>query len=224
VLNSVKHNVDDLYNLPNSKADPRLTELLALTLGFKVKRNYDKAQLTALVSILPIILKNKGTKKAVVMAGEALITASGATGTFSCEIENNSLIVTLPKDLVDTTLFIDLLPYILPAGMTCRILRKNITEKTIKTVVTYKDTNKLEVVKDINWDSDDKAFTGLSLLFANAAEARAHNRDVVAPEFSNFAYKADGVLNTGLLNNTLITSLEPDTLNINDSREEEPKV
>ena len=48
VLNSVKHNVDDLYDLPNNQADIKLTELLALTLGFKVKRNYDQKQLSAL--------------------------------------------------------------------------------------------------------------------------------------------------------------------------------
>ena len=62
VLNSVKHTVDDLYDLPNSKADPKLTELLAMTLGFKVKRNYDQDQLRALVAALPRILKYKGLR------------------------------------------------------------------------------------------------------------------------------------------------------------------
>jgi hypothetical protein len=36
--------------------------------------------------------------------------------------------VTLPKDLVDTTLFVDLLDYILPAGVTYRIIRKDAKE------------------------------------------------------------------------------------------------
>ena len=42
VLNSVKHNVDTIYDLPNVKHDAKLSELLAMTLGFKVKRNYDQ--------------------------------------------------------------------------------------------------------------------------------------------------------------------------------------
>ena len=52
LLNYAKTNVDMLYLLPNGiEADTRATELLATTLGFKLRRNYDKEQLAALVSI-----------------------------------------------------------------------------------------------------------------------------------------------------------------------------
>ena len=80
VLNSVKHNVDSLYSLPLTAGNTRLTELLAMTLGFTIKRNYDKKQLSALVSVLPSILKYKGTEKAIVIAAEAIIKASGTGG------------------------------------------------------------------------------------------------------------------------------------------------
>ena len=210
VLNSVKHNVDDIYALPNTKADPRLTELLALTLGFKVKRNYDKKQLAALVSSLPSILKFKGTKTAVILAGKALLKASGAYGMFDCEVKDNCLEVLLPEELVDTTLFMDLLPYILPAGITCRIVRKTQNQDIRYTEVDYNDTLWAQWYADLDWDSYNNTTTGLTSLFTSGK-----------PEFTN--YKQDyeyeynehrqpilniDAVNTGLLDNTIIPVLE----------------
>lgn len=191
VLNSVKHNVDGMYDLPNTQADPRLTELLALTLGFKVKRHYDQRQLAALVSIFPSLMRYKGTKTAITMAGEALITASGAAGDFSYTIKDNLLEVILPKELVDITLFIDLLPYILPAGMTCRIIRKTQTEKVIETTVKYSDD------LEANWYAD----TDLAGLYTSNSSQ---------PEFTNYndPTSNDPTLNAGLLDNTIIPMLE----------------
>lgn len=124
VLNYVKTNADMLYLLPNDiEADTRTTELLATTLGFKLRRNYDKAQLAALVSIFPQLLKIKGTKKAIDIAGNALVKASGVPGVFTSEIENHVLTIKIPIELSDITLFIDLLPYILPFGMQVSIVR-----------------------------------------------------------------------------------------------------
>lgn len=197
VLNSVKHNVDDLYDLPNNKTDPKLTELLALTLGFKVKRNYDQKQLLALISIFPSILKYKGTYKAIKMAGEALIAASGSSGSFEYRKQDNTLIVLLPKELVDTTLFIDLLPYILPAGMSCHIVRKTQTKVNITTEVKHKDEIIYESIKDLGWGES------LSGLYASGENN--------SPEFSNFKKVSeagnDPTLNAGLMDNTLIPDL-----------------
>lgn len=139
MLNYVKHNVDDMRNLPLDTQNTKLTELLALTLGFKVKRKYDQKQLAALVSILPRLLKCKGTKKAIDMAGEALLTASGKTGTFRSSINKGVLEAVMPKGSVDTTLFMDLLPYILPAGITCRIVNKTEIVEGLVTDFTFAD-------------------------------------------------------------------------------------
>lgn len=127
VLNYVKTNADMLYRLPNElEADTRSTELLATTLGFKLRRNYDKEQLAALVSIFPQLLKIKGTQQAIDLAGNALVKASGVPGTFSSEIVNNVLIIQIPIELSDITLFIDLLPYILPFGLRVAIVRTSV--------------------------------------------------------------------------------------------------
>lgn len=197
VLNSIKHNVDDLYDLPNLNADPKVSELLALTLGFKIKRNYDQKQLAALVAILPSILKYKGTLKAVKMAAEALITASGSMGDTDCEAHGAQLSVILPKTLVDITLFLDLLDYILPAGMTCRIIRKNQTKRVVDNIVVKNsDTVHYEIHEDLDLENLN---TGLSGLF---------DLNQSTPEFTSNFKKSDGTLNAGLLDNTVIPALQ----------------
>jgi hypothetical protein len=207
VLNSVKHNVDDLYDLPNNKSDPRLAELLATTLGFKIKRSYDQRQLIALVSIIPSILKCKGTISAINMAGRALVKASGAIGVFSCSVdtENSCIEVVFPEGLVDTTLFMDLLPYILPAGMTCRI-----TEET-REVLTLDEDKKIDVrfsdTLYADWEPSlaeiDGVSSGLSTLFEVGKE----------PIFTNYSYEnsdaaGNPILNTGLSSNTVIPGID----------------
>ena len=211
VLNSVKHNVDDLYDLPNTKMDPRLTELLAMTLGFKVKRNYDKKQLAALVSIIPSILKCKGTIKAIDMACNALLIASGVTGIARINIQegSNCLEVMLPEDLVDITLFMDLLPYILPAGMACKIVRKTQVQLGLNTEVAYEDILRADWYYDLDLSSkvDEKELskhyaTGLATLF----DVDANN----SPTFAGIL--ADNTLNEGLLSNSVIPLLTNNTI------------
>lgn len=202
VLNSVKHNVDDLYDLPNTKADPRLTELLAMTLGFKVKRNYDQKQLATLVSILPTILKYKGTIEAITLAGNALIRTAGSEGSFHCELEDNCLIVRLPRELVDTTLFMDLLPYILPAGLTCRIVRRTDVKSGISPInVAYQDALSASWHVDLGYtDSKNRQITtGL----ANLYEAGLQD-----PNFAFFENFDANKPTAGLLDNSLIPVLD----------------
>lgn len=213
VLNSVKHNVDDLYDLPNIKSDPRLTEILAMTLGFKVKRNYDQKQLAALVSIIPSVLKYKGTAKAVTIVGEVLLRATGSSGMFECEVKDNCLEVLLPKDLVDITLFLDLLPYILPAGLTCRIVRKTQIQKSVDAIkLGYEDVLRASWHRDVDWDNDAQTSTGLTNLFDVDA-----NNDV---SFAGHKKLSDN-LNTGLLDNSVVplldrTLIDPKSNNLGD--------
>jgi hypothetical protein len=205
VLNSVKHNVDDLYDLPNSKTDPRLTELLALTLGFKVRRSYDQSQLRALVAALPGILRYKGTKIAVDMAGNALIATSGATGHFQSEVKDGELEVIFPENLVDISLFTDLLPYVLPAGMTCHIIRTNRVVSKLTTELGYQDTVLAEWLPDLDWNGDNQTSSGLANLFE------------VGRDISDFANYLSGdnteakalteCFTGGLLDNTIIPTV-----------------
>ena len=200
VLNSVKHNVDSMYNLPNIKTDTELAELLAMTLGFKVKRNYDKAQLSAIVSVIPLILKYKGSLEAVDLAGKALLLATGSSGLFKCAVVNNCLEITLPKAMVDTTLFTDLLPYILPAGLTYRIARQPYAEDTLQpTEVSYGDMLQVDTMPVLTWDNSKQTSTGLATMFDVGGDANSTT--------ANFIYDAEGTptaVNVGLLSNSII--------------------
>ncbi len=201
VLNSVKHNVDDIYNLPDTKADPKLTELLAMTLGFKVKRNYDQKQLAALVAVLPRILKYKGTKLAIDTAGKALLAAAGVTGNFSSvAVSGNKLEVTLPKDIVDASLFTDLLPYILPAGMTYRIINDNNLSVARKTELGYQEYMLANWVPDLDFDQETQSYVGLSNMFNVPADNVT---------FANFKSNNTDLVNIGLLDNSIIPAIDP---------------
>ena len=199
MLNAVKHNVDGIYSLPNIDTDVRLTELLAMTLGFKVKRNYDQKQLAALVAALPRILKYKGTKEAIEMAGTALIATSGVIRNIVVQVQDGELKVTLPKNLVDISLFTDLLPYILPAGMTCRIIRADVIQKTYTTKFNYQDDMLAELVTDFDWDGNTQAFIGLANMFDTSADITS---------FANFKDNNKNKPNLGLLDNNIIPSLD----------------
>ena len=200
VLNSVKHNIDDIYGLPNTSGDTKLAELLAATLGFKIKRNYDKKQLVALSAVLPIVLRYKGTLKAIRIAAEALVMAAGSLGDISVSAEGAEVTVVLPKDLVDTALFLDLLDYILPAGMTCHVVRKMQSDPDIDPIyVHFADKVHYEVYDDLAWTADGMS-TGLSGLFDVAQNTS---------EFTaNFINDTDSYeLNAGLLDNTVVPIL-----------------
>ena len=76
VLNAVKTDADLLYNLPlSTNSDEKLLELLAFTLGFKPKHQYNARNLKAVCSVFSEILKHKGSIKAVKIACEALFNS-----------------------------------------------------------------------------------------------------------------------------------------------------
>lgn len=221
VLNSVKHNVDDLYSLPNVQSDSRLTELLAMTLGFKIKRNYDQRQLKALISIIPYILKYKGTIKAVTLARIALIKASGISGAATTDdmikVENNCLVVQLPENLIDTVLFMDLLPYILPAGLTTKVVSKTVHDSDVDSVdLDYEDAITAEWVPDIAWERDKATVIGLATMFADSISDNENT-----PEFTNFKATGGKVFNAGLLDNSIIPAITTELRDDNSQKNED---
>ncbi len=142
VLNHIKTNADLLYDLPNGKnKDKRLLNLLALTLGFQTKHNYNSKQLEAICSVLPLIMKNKGSLAAIVIATNALLHAEGLTQALDYKvIPNRSITLYLPAELSDLTLLTDLMDYILPAGIYCKFVKELKSTHTIETTITTKDT------------------------------------------------------------------------------------
>lgn len=127
VLNSVKTNADLIYNYPISEnSDQKLIDLMALTLGFKSKHNYNLIQLTALCSAFSYIIKHKGSIESIISACNTLISAEGISNTVEYELTNNNTDLTLyiPQEVSDINLLKDLLVYILPAGMSCNFVKE----------------------------------------------------------------------------------------------------
>lgn len=196
VLNSVKHNVDDLYQLPLNTSQDQLIELLALTLGFKVKRKYDTKQLSAIVTILPSLMKNKGTQHAIQLAGQAIMRASGVEGLFEIKSEGAHLKILLPRTLTDLNLFNDLLPYILPAGCTFRVTQETTTASDIQTKLSLSSTIKTRIAQDITLKQIDGSI--------NDQESLSRLFSPTGTSYDVTYITEDSKPNTGLLGTTVI--------------------
>lgn len=191
VLNNAKMNTDIISSLPlNPDMDPRLLDLLALTLGFKSKHEYNTKQLAALCSIFPFVLRNKGSKLAIETACNALLNAEGITKEASIEVSNQTVSIFLPSELSDLNLLKDLLNYILPAGMSCSLVQEaTLVPPSSTTLVNYQDyvvnyTNTSKKSKDL-WDEVTSKSIILKQTGTNATSAKEQRAKDHAGVFVN---------------------------------------
>lgn len=141
IFNYVKTNSANLYTLPIGKnMNEQLLNLLALTLGFKARKNYNSKQLLAICSVLPQILKHKGSLNSVLIATNALLTSNQIAQALDYTIiPKKGIILYVSQELSDLTLLTDLLDYILPAGMSCSLVKENQEVIKIKTTIGISD-------------------------------------------------------------------------------------
>ena len=191
VLNNAKMNTDIISSLPlNPDMDPRLLDLLAFTLGFKSKHEYNTKQLAALCSIFPFVLRNKGSKLAIETACNALLNAEGITKGASIEVSNQTVSIFLPSELSDLNLLKDLLNYILPAGMSCSLIQEaTLVPPKSTTLVNYQDyvvnyTNTSKESKDL-WDEITSKSIILKQTGTNATSAKEQRAKDHAGVFVN---------------------------------------
>lgn len=142
VLNYIKTNAANLYNLPVGKnMDEQLLNLLALTLGFKPTKKYNSKQLQAICSVLPTILRHKGSIQAMVLATNALLAAEGVRQPLDYTMHpKKGITLYVAQELADLNLFTDLLDYLLPAGLSCNIVKESQLVQTASTIITLTDT------------------------------------------------------------------------------------
>lgn len=142
VLNYSKTNAANLYNLPVGKnMDEQLLNLLALTLGFKPTKNYNSKQLRAICSVLPTILRHKGSIQALVFATNALLAAEGVRQPLDYTMHpKQGITLYVAQELDDLSLFTDLLDYLLPAGLSCTVVKESQSVHDIKTTLSVTDT------------------------------------------------------------------------------------
>ena len=148
VLNYVKTNADNLYTLPIGKnMDEKLLNLLAFTLGFQSKHHYNSKQLLAICSVLPLILKHKGSLNAILIAVNSILYAEGINQALDYEFKDNNLVLYLSPELSDLTLLKDIMVYILPAGIGCDMIKEIQSVNKIETILTTKD--EVTVYRDV---------------------------------------------------------------------------
>ena len=148
VLNYIKTHADNLYTLPIGKnMDEKLLNLLAFTLGFQSKHHYNSKQLLAICSVLPLILKHKGSLNAMLIAVNSILYAEGINQALDYEFKDNNLVLYLSPELSDLTLLKDIMIYILPAGIGCDMIKEIQSINKIETVLTTKD--EVTVYKDV---------------------------------------------------------------------------
>jgi hypothetical protein len=150
VLNYVKTNTANLYNLPVGKnMDEQLLNLLALTLGIKPARRHNSKQLRAICSVLPTILKHKGSIQALVLATNALLAADGVIQPLDYTMHpKKGITLYVAQELADLNLFTDLLDYLLPAGLSCNIVKESQLIKEVETIIEFTDTVTIYKNKD----------------------------------------------------------------------------
>jgi hypothetical protein len=141
VLNYSKTNAANLCQLPiGDNMNEQLLNLLALTLGFKPTKNYNSKQLLAICSVLPDIMRNKGSLNALIIAANALLTAEGIEQALDYTIiPKQSITLYVSQQLSDLNLLKDLLDYILPAGISCGIVKELQARAKIETIIGIRD-------------------------------------------------------------------------------------
>lgn len=195
VLNSIKTEADLLYNLPlSNNSDEKLLELLALTLGFKPKHQYNAKQLKAVCSVFAEILRNKGSIKAIKIACEALFNSMDISQAldydFTTGKDKTELNLYIAQDFGDITILNDLLSYVLPAGMSCNIIREfhiltesNTNISITDTVTPYKiNTAETSKIIKIIEDKEDKDFTNITNANISTKAGYSVNSEIIKLE------------------------------------------
>ena len=123
VFNYEKTSVDAMRGLIFDKNfDVRLLTLLAYTMGFSSKHNYNTKDLYNLCSTFAKLLKKKGSLDAIYLSIDALLNAQQIEEKYTVAIDESqdsyNLIITLPYGTKDLELLEDIFDYILPVGFT----------------------------------------------------------------------------------------------------------
>lgn len=133
LFNYLKMNVDlSLSNQISANSDIRMLPLLAKTLGFESKHEYNTEDLKALCSSFVSIVRKKGSMEGINEAVSAFLSAQNIETEASPERNPSDymdLQVYLPAEVRDATLLEDVFDYILPAGMTYNFVTASSSRK-----------------------------------------------------------------------------------------------
>lgn len=128
LFNYLKMNVDLASANPlSANSDVHLLPLLAKTLGFESKHEYNTEELRALCSCFSSIIRKKGSFDGISEAINAFLSAKGLEAIDVVASRNPEdymdLSIYLPIEVGDTSLLEDVFDYTMPAGMTYNFVR-----------------------------------------------------------------------------------------------------
>ena len=148
VLNSIKTDIDTIkYIRLGLNTDEQLLGLLATTLGFQAKHNYNNKQLAAICSTLPLILRNKGSNKAIELAVNAILNAEGINDYSETSLSSDGILtVHVPEQIGDLTLLKDLADYIIPAGISLRLVKEIKEIRSVKSEFVISNSAKVYTI------------------------------------------------------------------------------
>lgn len=117
----------------NENTDNKLIDLICTTLGFKQMHHYNIKQLKAICSIFMVAIRNKGNLLSIYYAVYAILHISGIVEEPVIRYleETKVLEIYLSYQLTDKILLYDVLDYILPAGISCKIYAASEIEANI---------------------------------------------------------------------------------------------
>lgn len=132
-LYTALYNINKMYidnmQVWNNDIDNKLTTLRSRTLNFIPKHSWDLDDLDAAMSCFKYMMRRKGTIPAIEFCLTILMRikklsgkVSEEDGTLIVNHEENKLEVRIPQQLASVGVVEDLFDYLLPAGMTYRII------------------------------------------------------------------------------------------------------
>lgn len=156
VFNKVKTGIDMMDdNLMSRNSDRKLVDLVATTLGFESKHEYDVKDIYALYTSFHSLLRYKGTARAIEEATKILLKAQNIASTVTLNFHTDTKVLDIytPSFLNDIILLEDILEYILPAGWNYNIYRNNVTLNIRDLDITVNDV--VRVVQAYSPDTSD---------------------------------------------------------------------
>lgn len=159
VINGVKLNVDGVSKITDtSKCRTNLLPLLERKLGFFTKQTFNDETIRYILSAFPIMVKNKGSLKAVKQAINTFLKVKNvnsdvtiwyidkAETEYRTGVANQTLVIGLSTNMRDVTVLEELFKYILPAGFTYSFYFYETLEE--RNTFTYQHNAKVLYVSD----------------------------------------------------------------------------
>lgn len=108
----------------------------AVSYGFNwlVKNKGTRTAIESCINILLRLFEIPQNHKSLVISGESFLDK---TYTEDSLLETNSIVIIIPKDLAQIGIVQDLMRYILPVGVSCRVVEIEIIDRSAETHIDY---------------------------------------------------------------------------------------